>query len=64
MSHAQGEWLPGVCLTGFGATFVGFFDLNYWLRESPLSVVDNHIELGCQSKATDATDVYKICPCT
>ena len=30
------------------------FVLNYWLREFRLSATANHLELQCQSKATDA----------
>ena len=43
-----------VCPTGVGATFAACFDMNYWLREFPLSTIANRFELRCQSKATHA----------
>ena len=44
----------------FAAILVLIMVLMYWLREFPLSAVDNHFELRCQSKVIDATRLQNL----
>ena len=58
LSRAPSESL----LYWFQCNFAAMFDLNYWLREFPLSVFANCFELRCEPQQLMLL-YYKICPC-
>ena len=53
----QANYLPGSQIN-----FAALFVLNYWLREFPLSAIENRFESRCQQKQLMLLS-YKICPC-